>query len=564
MDRSPPIAVGEPSTTALREPLELSLSSDATGWTDARYERLTWAFVLLGAALRVIRFALNQPLWGDEAFVAANFIDRGFLDLLRPLDYHQVCPLLFLWAELALVKVLGFSEYSLRLFPTLCSVASVFLFHHVAGRVLRGSPKLLAVGIFAVAFYPIRHGSEVKPYASDLLVALALLALALEWWRSPRSTGWLWGLVAFAPIALGLSHPAAFVAGGISLALLLPVWKTRRWPARLAYAAFNVAIVTAFVALFLLVIRGQAEDAGAGTLAYWANAFPPLKSPVKLVVWLLQVHSSHMFSYPIGGERGASALTTICVIAAGVFLWRRGRRDLLALFLAPLAVAFVASCLKRYPYGGSARTMQYIAPAVCLMAGLGAAALIALLRTEAARKRGVRLGLITLVSIGLVAIGRDIARPYKMVEDQKARAFARWFWSAKGQDGELACVKRDLGTIFEPKHWELGRTAVYLCNQKIYSPRHHRGATLPLDRISPNRPLRCVLYNEEPIDHPAFQRWLSAMYEHYDRRKVERLVSVPKTQMRDLWFEDRYVIYEFVPKTSSRVAQTPDQDSARR
>jgi hypothetical protein len=564
MDSIPTNARDAAPALSLHEPLDLTLTSDGSGWTEARFARLTWAFVILGAALRIIRFALNQPLWGDEAFVAANFIDRGFLDLLRPLDYHQVCPLLFLWAELALVKLFGFSEYSLRLFPTLCSVASVFLFQHVAGRVLRGGPKLLAVGIFAVAFYPIRHGSEVKPYASDLLVALVLLAIALEWWRSPRTTGWLWGLVAFAPVALALSHPAAFVAGGISLALLVPIWKTHRWSARVPYMAFNVAIAAAFVGLFVLVIRGQAEDAGAGTLAYWANAFPPLHSPMKLVLWLLQVHTSHMVSYPIGGERGASALTTICMVAGGVMLWRRGRRDLLMLFLAPFAFGFLASCLQRYPYGGSSRTMQYVAPAVCLMTGLGAAGLIGLMRHDGARRRGLRLGTITLVAIGLVAIGRDIMHPYKMIEDQKARAFARWFWAAKAQDGELACVKRDLGTIFEPRHWELGRSAVYLCNQKIYSPRHHRGAPLVLDRVAPNRPLRCVLYNEEPTDHPAFQRWLNSMNDRYDPRGVERLISVPKTQMHDLWFEDRYVIYEFVPKSSSAIARTSSVHSTRR
>ena len=59
------------------------------------------AFVLLGVMLRVVTFALNFPLWGDEAFVAANFISRGYLDLLRPLDYSQICPLLFLWLELS-------------------------------------------------------------------------------------------------------------------------------------------------------------------------------------------------------------------------------------------------------------------------------------------------------------------------------------------------------------------------------------------------------------------------------------------------------------------------------
>ena len=190
-----------------------------------RLDQATWAFVALGVLLRIARYAMDYPLWWDEAFVAVNFIRRDYLDLLRPLDYGQVCPILFLWAELTLVKLLGFSEWSLRLFPLGCAVVSVVLFRHVAGRVVRGVPLLLAVAIFAVSFHPIRHAADVKPYASDLLAALALLATALEWLRTPERARWMWASAAVAPIAMALSHPAIFVAGGIAAGLAPAVVK---------------------------------------------------------------------------------------------------------------------------------------------------------------------------------------------------------------------------------------------------------------------------------------------------------------------------------------------------
>ena len=156
-------------------------------------------------------------------YLGASLIERGYRELLRPLEYYQVAPLLFLWVELAVVRLLGFAEWTLRLFPLLCGVASVFVFAHVARRTLAGVPRLLAVAIFAVSFYLIRHATEVKPYATDLLVTLVLMALAVEWWRDRGATGWLWALAASMPLALGFSYPAVFVAGGIALALLLPV-----------------------------------------------------------------------------------------------------------------------------------------------------------------------------------------------------------------------------------------------------------------------------------------------------------------------------------------------------
>ncbi len=177
-----------------------------------------WFFVILGITVRLVRYLVNYPIWHDEAFLAVNFWDRGYADLLRPLDYGQVAPWFFLVIERTVMLALGYSEPALRLFPTICSIATVPLFRHIAGRLLGGVPQVLAVAVFAVAFYPIRHGAEIKPYASDLLAALVLLALAIEARRSQRARWW-WALSAVAPVLIALSYPAVFVAGGVSLAL---------------------------------------------------------------------------------------------------------------------------------------------------------------------------------------------------------------------------------------------------------------------------------------------------------------------------------------------------------
>ena len=159
---------------------------------------------------------MNYPIWHDEAFLAVNFWDRSYLDLLRPLDYGQVAPWLFLAIERTAVTWLGYSEPRSACFRQ--SVASsVFRCSATWPASLRGTPQLLAVAVLAVSFYPIRHGAEIKPYASDLLASLILLALAVEWMRSPESSRWWWALTALVPILVALSYPAVFVAGGVSL-----------------------------------------------------------------------------------------------------------------------------------------------------------------------------------------------------------------------------------------------------------------------------------------------------------------------------------------------------------
>jgi len=89
-----------------------------------------WAVGLLavGLAWRLLRYALQFPIWGDEAFICVNLLDRDYLGLLDPLDYKQVAPILFLWSELTAFRLIGGSELAIRLLPFLAGVGSLFLF----------------------------------------------------------------------------------------------------------------------------------------------------------------------------------------------------------------------------------------------------------------------------------------------------------------------------------------------------------------------------------------------------------------------------------------------------
>jgi hypothetical protein len=509
------------------------------------------AFVALGIVVRLARYLLRFPLWGDECALAANFLDRTYLDLIRPLDYQQVCPLLFLWIELSAVKVLGFTEWSLRLFPCLCSMASVILFWHVARRLLRGETLALAVGIFAVSYYPIRHGAETKPYAADLFASLVLLALAIEWWRSPEKTRWLWALTLAAPVALGLSFPAVFVAGGVSVALVPIVWQAGNRHAWTAYATHNAVLVTSFAGLYFVFLGPQIDAASTeGVMqAYWSAAFPPLSSPVRLLTWLAEMHSSQMFAYPIGGERGASVLSLISSAVALVFLYRRRRATLLTLCLVPLALNFVAAALGRYPYGGSARVALYLAPIICLLTGLGAGRMLSLIRAERAR-RGTFVGLaLVLAGLGAAMLVRDVIRPFKTEYDQRVRDFHRCFWAETGADAELVCARTDLKQDFFGQSYAWRGIAQYLCNQRIHSTRHRRGGVPRWDRVSAARPLRCVVFSVPTAsrDEAAVATWLADMQAHY-RLTGHETHDFPKSRGHPSHERQRIEVYEFSPK----------------
>ena len=333
-------------------------------------------FLMAGLAARLIRYLLRFPLWGDEAMLAMNFIDRGYAELLRPLDFHQVAPPLFLWAELTDVKLLGFQEWALRLFPLLCGIASLFLFYRLACLLLRGPARVLAVGVFAVSYSGLRYATEMKPYAVDQMASVLLLLLAVRWWRQPNQTRWLWALAAVVPLVLGLSYPAVFVAGGVSLFMAAVLWNCRVSGAWRAWIAYNVALTGSFLAWYRLAAGAQAGAELDLMARMWGGAFPPRDSLSGLFNWLVRTHTGPLLAMPVGGDHYGSVVTTaLCLLALGVMV-RGGRYYLLLLCTAPFALNLLAAAIHRFPYGGHMRLAMHLAPLVCILAGMGAAALL--------------------------------------------------------------------------------------------------------------------------------------------------------------------------------------------
>ncbi|HVA50868.1 MAG TPA: hypothetical protein VNH11_31285 [Pirellulales bacterium] len=605
-----------------REPIA---ASNDVGLDPRRQEQLIWAFVALALAARAVRFLLCFPLWEDECFLVSNFIDRPYGDLLRPLNYHQVAPLLFLAIELTAVKLLGFNEWSLRLFPFVCSAGSLLLFRQLAVGLLTGPARLLAVAAFCASYSGIRYAAEAKPYGPDQLVALVLLTAGVEWWRGSRRTLWLTVLIGFAPLAIGLSYPAVFVCGGISLlmavvlfgvgwdqracerrptegnvvdggpalasSLVPPYLDCRRrlskpsrekqggWSGWLLY---NASLLSAFLLLLGFAAKGQSEAELAWMQDYWKEHLPSLGSPVEWIVWLFKTHTGDLLAIPLGGERGASIVTFLLVVTGTIALFRARQHRLLVLCLAPPALNLVAALMGRFPYGGHVKFSQYLAPAICVLLGVGGAALIARRRNRVRRVaefvgilgitreagltshevsyvpmdnlrwRRLAGGLIVLALIPLGTIGRDFVCPYKSPTDARYRDFARWLWPSVEFGGEAACLYRDLGREFAPGTFRhLGWSAMYLCNQQIYSPRHARGGPVDWQRVSHDWPLHVVEYRAQVYQYQdaACRAWLDAMSERYELVSRDEFPSPVFDQRgQNLLCADRLVLYKFLPR----------------
>ena len=450
-------SVNEPSD--LRSPPALTVAARPVlggrrrGVRALTIARVTLVMVLIGLAWRTLRYALGFPIWGDEAFVAVNFMVRDYRGMIEPLVYGQIAPLAFMWVELAARQALGVSEWALRVLPFASGLVALVLYWRFARRTVPRSAALLAIGIFAASIYIVRHSAEVKPYATDLLVSLGLTMLAWSVWQRPGAVVRWVALVVLAGAAPWCSYPSLFVGGSVGVLLTWLAIRAvggrsgaksatgeRRNSTSAAggrrYTAVPAGVVVGWLiyglvfcgsaaAMYFLYAKPHADAAArVKEIPMWTLAFPPFDGVWKFLVWLVGIHTSEMFAYPHGAKPPGSIATFILAIIGAVRLWRT-QRPLLLLLLGPLPLTFIAAAMHAYPYGGSARTSLYMAPAICLLAGLG------LFATLQRFLRGQKLRdalLIASAALAVFAVGgmvSDVWRPYYSLASLNSREAVR-------------------------------------------------------------------------------------------------------------------------------------------
>lgn len=375
--------------------------------------QLTVALLILGTVWRIFHYALAMPIWGDEAFVAINFIERGFGEMIEPLVYGQIVPLLYMWAVEAVSRVGGYSEYSLRLVALLSGLAALPLFWRFARTIMPQRAAIVALAFLACAYFPTRHSAEVKPYASDLLVALLLMMAGWAVYTHPRSV-WRWtGLLVLAAVSPWASYPSLFVSGSVGLLLTVLLTHKKLCPVIVVgWAAFGFVLSASAAAMYMAYAQPHAEAASRLTeINLWARTFPPIAHPWKLPLWFVAMHTGNMFAYPQGGSAPGSIATFALFVVGCVRLWRHNR-PLLVLMLGPFVMTFFAAAFEYYPYGGAARIAQYVAPAICLTAGLGTYTILHYLYKGCDLQRAVLLLVAFFAIIPVVTSIDNIRKPY--------------------------------------------------------------------------------------------------------------------------------------------------------
>jgi hypothetical protein len=320
--------------------------------------------ILIGASLRTAEYLHNKAIWLDEAHVVLNVLQRGYIDLLKPLEFNQAAPYVFLAAERLMVDLAGAGEYSLRFIPWIGSLISLPLFWLFAKRVLRFDAALVALGIFAFSPGAIRYACEVKPYATDVVMTLVLMLIAQRNLSADRGARWLALLAIAGGVAVWCSYTAIFVLAGIGITLMIVTASERRGFRFVGVLAAGLVWLASFGVYYMVSIRYTGGD--VVLRGWWSDTFMPL--PPKSLAdfnWFLRAFFD-MFDNPAGIP--AVGIGAMLFVLGALSLTFRDRR-LLLLFISPVAVALLASGLERYPF--SERFLLFAVPMMLLVVGEG-------------------------------------------------------------------------------------------------------------------------------------------------------------------------------------------------
>jgi hypothetical protein len=325
-----------------------------------------WLAIALvaGMSFRTYHFANDPPIWHDEAALVYNATHKGWNELLGPLYYSEACPPLFLAFVKATIAALGDSSFAIRLMPLLASCISLALCTWMATRILpRGAAVWFAL-LMGCSNSLLWHSCEAKPYAFDVLIASALLALTNFGQIGKRVKqgdvrSLLVWLCLLAPPLIFFSFPACFLLAGTAAVVLPLVGRDTRRGTRLWYAAYCTLLGGSILVLYCTAVTAQKNEI---LMECWQGQFPawrqPWSVPVK-TIWQTTEVVRYAF-YPLGPV--GVLLGTI----GAINMHRRGRGMLVALALAPVALNVIAWMIWCYPMNAT-RVVAYAVPGLLLL-----------------------------------------------------------------------------------------------------------------------------------------------------------------------------------------------------
>jgi hypothetical protein len=232
-------------------------------------EKIIIALILAaGVFLSLLQFLFNRSLWLDEAWLSLNIINKSSLDLLKPLDYNQVAPILFLQIEKLFSTILPNSEYGLRIFPLLCYWGAICFFYKIIKMRLHNVYAIIiALSLFVFNPTFMFYSSDAKQYMTDVMVLLAVFYFVLKDYKKETNKYYVLGAVGVIAILISNVAPIILFVGGLCL-LYDPLFVSKNKKILPLFAVFAVWVSTFLLYYAFFIYNHPAKEF---MVKFWAS-----------------------------------------------------------------------------------------------------------------------------------------------------------------------------------------------------------------------------------------------------------------------------------------------------
>jgi 4-amino-4-deoxy-L-arabinose transferase-like glycosyltransferase len=327
-------------------------------------EQLFWVIAAIGVVPRLSIFLENHALWLDEAMLALSITHRTLSQLTLPLDWNQAAPVGFLFLEKLSVMSFGNNEYVLRLVSIFSGIASLVAFRWLALKWLNKTGAAIAMILFALSPSLCKFSAQVKPYESDVAVALLLTVFATC--VIPKAikpvTAIVWG--ALGAVAVWFTFPSVLVLGGHGLtAAMTALWRKDR--KSLSLLAIPIGMwLASFAAYYKIFLTSSANNNFLNH--YWHEDFIP---------WSIRDCPSWFYDklvetirYCFGSAEILVGVVAVCAAVGLLYMLKRRRTELL-IATTPIVMALFAALAHKYPF--ATRLIAFVFPALIILVAAG-------------------------------------------------------------------------------------------------------------------------------------------------------------------------------------------------
>ena len=322
-----------------------------------------------GIAIAIVQFLFNRCLWADSARIAMNIAERGFIGLLKPLDYFQSAPVGFLWCVRFMWILFPNCDWSLKLFPLLFHVLSLLMISLILRMTISNpTARCFSLFLYVTAIGPLYFSSEVKQYIADEFAAACLLWLAIR--CTTRSQLLLLGITGLAFIPL--SNAVFFLLPSIGLFLLMSL------PPESSKDMFPYLVISGLLwaaGLLCFTILFTDESLKNYMIRYWSHADPAFlfrQGSWKLSLFTIVRQTCGTMAIMFGSF--PSMIVASVLIPLGVIRFLRQKHwNLVLLLVFPVLMHGLASLLKQYPF--APRMLLHAFPCMLVLFAAGIEAL---------------------------------------------------------------------------------------------------------------------------------------------------------------------------------------------